>query len=115
VVILNAKRVYRYHIIWAMHKGGWVDLIDHKNRDSLDDRIENLREATHSQNHFNCGPPANNTSGYKGVTRSSGCKSWVAQMNVDGRHYYLGSFPTAEEASAAYQEAARNMRPEFAG
>ncbi len=53
---------------------------------------------------------SNNTSGYRGVAwNKSGGKhrKYVAYMRVNGERIHLGSFPTAEAASEAYEEAVR--------
>ena len=69
---------YKYtahRVIWAMHYGEWPDQVDHINHDKADNRIENLRTVTHSENARNRKLNKNNTSGHAGVTwRSAGGK-----------------------------------------
>lgn len=90
--------------------------LDHKNRDGLDCRKDNLRIATNSQNLTNIRMPARNTSGYKGVMRNNDSKSrpWWAQIRKDRKSYYLGAFSTAIEAALAYDDAAKRLHGEFA-
>lgn len=86
--------------------------IDHINRDKLDNRKDNLRYATVSQNSINKAPSINNTSGIKGVTKKRG--KWQAQINKDGKCVYLGTFKEKEDAASAYNVAAKAMFGDFA-
>jgi len=86
---------------------------DHINRNDLDNRVANLRACTSLQNSWNKGISKRNTSGYKGVTRKKGQKTWYSQIRVDGMVKYLGSFKTKQEAYRAYIEACKKYRGEF--
>lgn len=88
--------------------------VDHINGDGLDNRKSNLRICNGSQNRCNKGKPKNNTSGYKGVTWHTPNKKWVAQIAVNGKHSYIGSFKTKEEAAKAYNKKAKELHGEFA-
>ena len=73
---LNGK-VYRNHrLIFLMHHGYLPKEIDHKDNDQLNNRIENLRPATRSQNCSNTGIGKKNTSGVKGVSWSKRNNKW---------------------------------------
>jgi hypothetical protein len=78
--------------------------IDHKNRIKHDNRIENLRMATHQQNGFNRSINKNNTTGYQRVTYNKKNKCFIAYITKDYKQYYLGSFKTAEEANDAVKK-----------
>lgn len=110
-----AKQQYNHHkCVWIWHNGCPDGLeVDHINRNSTDDRIENLRLATDSQNSQNRKVALTNTSGFKGVNRSG--TGWQARVMREGKRVFLGQFPTKEEAAAAYQQAAAEMHGEFAG
>lgn len=90
--------------------------VDHVSRDTLDNRRENLRVATDSQNKTNSRLYRNNSTGLRGVRNWNDGRAlpWYAQISRDGRKRYLGSFLTAEEASAAYDAAARALHGEYA-
>lgn len=89
--------------------------VDHINRNSLDNRRENLRAVTHTQNLFNSGAHKNNTSGFKGVSFSNRDRKWRAEIRIGaGRRLSLGYFDTAQDAAAAYAKAAAQHHGEFA-
>jgi HNH endonuclease len=111
-------RAYGAHrLAWVCHHGKWPDHeIDHRDRDPLNNRISNLREATRSQNQRNKGPMRNNSSGFKGVSfraKRAGRKKYYAQINVGHTMKFLGWFATAEEASSVFSAFAKQMHGEF--
>ena len=87
--------------------------LDHINNIPGDDRIENLREVTQSQNNMNASIRSDNKSGYKGVTWHTGAKKWRAKIKVDGKQIHLGFFKDARSAGLAYNEAAQKYFGEF--
>jgi hypothetical protein len=87
--------------------------VDHKSRDGLDNRRENLRIATRSQNMANQPISPKNTSGYKGVAMHHTGK-WQAYIKVDQRIRWLGSFTDPRVAARAYDFAAMAHFGEFA-
>ncbi len=107
-------RIYRYTIVWALHKNEWCLELDHENHNSLDDRIENLRPATRSNNLGNAKIRRDNISGIKGVCWDSSRQKWMAQIRVRNRHKCLGRFESILDAKAAYMTAAREHFGEFA-
>lgn len=104
-----------HRLAWFYMTGRWpVDQIDHIDRDRTNNRFENLREATNSQNKINCGLQSNNASGFKGVSWRRQCNRWGAQIGAHGKLHYLGLFDSAEEAAEAYVRAAKRFHGEFA-
>ena len=85
--------------------------IDHKNGDKLDNRKENLRYATSSQQACNRKRRRDNTTGFKGVERRK--RGFVARIVARGERFNLGTFDTAELAGAAYYDAATRLHGEF--
>jgi hypothetical protein len=75
--------------------------IDHVNRDSLDNRIANLRDVSQSENARNRPQQANSTSGVKGVYWHKASQRWQAQIAVNGKQIHLGLFDTLDEAARA--------------
>lgn len=88
-------------------------MIDHIDHDGLNNRRSNLRICSHTENVRNRRQPANNTSGYKGVSYVKSRGLWVAIIG-GGNKTTLGVFMTAEEAARAYDKAARELFGEFA-
>lgn len=89
-------------------------IVDHINGNTLDNRKDNLRVCTISENAHNSKKPVNNTSGYKGVHYYKSRNKYTAKIMVNRKEYNLGYFNTAEEASAAYRAAAKIYHGEFA-
>jgi hypothetical protein len=88
--------------------------LDHINGDIRDNRVENLRWASKSENGMNRSKQKNNASGYKGVYWNRGSNKWRAYIKRDGKDHHLGYFKTAEEAAEAYNKAAIELHGEFA-
>jgi hypothetical protein len=81
--------------------------VDHEDRNTDNNLINNLRLATRSQNAFNRGVQSNNKLGIKGVSKVG--NRFKAYIKILGNTKNLGSFATAEEASAAYQKALNDV------
>ena len=89
-------------------------LVDHKNGDPLDNRKENLRLATPTQNRQNRKKCTRNKSGYKGVYQRSNGK-WVAQICFNKKVLVIGTtFDDPYVAHLAYQKNAIEFHGEFA-
>ena len=87
---------------------------DHINKDTLDNRKENLRSCTRAENARNS-EYTGKTSQYKGVHFHKRWKHWVARIRVDGKQLFLGSFKDEIEAAKSYNKAAIKYHGEFAG
>lgn len=99
-----------HRLAWLYVYGEWPNgQIDHINRVRNDNRIGNLRVVTHAQNMENRKVQRNNTSGYTGVYPDRCGRRWTARISSKGKWLYLGSFRSAEEASAAYRKAAAEL------
>lgn len=79
-------------------------VIDHINRNGLDNRKINLRLTTHSVNTRNCKLNKNNTSGFKGIVWSKNDKRWVASLNVNDKKIHLGQFKDKKDAIKCRKE-----------
>lgn len=109
--------IYRYRAKWVLAYGTSPVSIDHINGDGSDDRLENLRAATPSQQNMNRGARRGSRTGLRGVeynSRSGRQKCYAARICKEGKRKTLGYFATAEEAHECYQKAARQWFGEFA-
>ena len=88
-------------------------VIDHADGDGLNNRRSNLRPATYQQNAVNSKPNSNSRTGFKGVAPTKSGR-WTAQIRVDGRAKYLGTFGSPDEAACAYDAEAIRIHGEFA-
>ena len=108
--------VYRkaHRLIFKWMAGVDPIQVDHRDRNPLNNRWDNLRNATQSQNQANVGAMRHNQMGLKGVKRAPCSQNYIARISVDGCHVHLGVFSTPEAAHAAYLTAARARWGEFA-
>lgn len=106
-------RMYRNHrIAWLLTHGEWPQgQLDHVNGIKDDNRIDNLRIATDSQNQFNRKLSRRNTSGFKGVHFCKSSGLWKAEVYVNYKKHSVGRYRTRQAAA----EAARLKREELHG
>lgn len=103
-----------HHVVWELFYGrSPVGFIDHINGDKADNRIENLREATDSENKRNVGKRSHNNSGFKGVSWDKVNKKWMSHATLDGKGFTIGRYATPEEAASQYDRFAREHHGEF--
>lgn len=89
-------------------------MVDHKNGNSLDNRLENLRFCTNAQNQQNRRALSpHNSSGFKGVCWSASRGKWMATI-TNGKNIHLGSFSSPQDAARAYDAKALELFGEFA-
>jgi hypothetical protein len=113
---IGSKMLLTHRVIWFLHHNSWPTedkMIDHINGNKLDNRLENLRLATRSQNGANRKEHKNNTSGYRGVHWVKEDKNWRANIKVNNKIKSLGRYKTAEEASEVYELAADLLFGEY--
>lgn len=105
------RRVSMHRLIMRARQG---QMVDHVDRNGLNNRKANLRFATSSQNAANSVAARQNTSGCKGVAWIAQSGNWAAQILVNGQRRNLGTFAEKEDAIRAYNAAALAAFGEFA-
>jgi len=94
----SSKKIWMHRLINLTPKGY---ITDHINRDKLDNRRKNLRNANKSINSINRANPVNNTSGYKGVYWDKFNKKWRAEIKVNYKKISLGRYKNIVDAISA--------------
>lgn len=89
-------------------------IIDHIDGDPFNNKLDNLRIATHGQNMHNARKQRNNTSGVKGVSWNEAAQKWQVMIMVDRKHIYLGSYADKAVAAKVRQDAADKYHGQFA-
>jgi hypothetical protein len=91
-------------------------VVDHANRNGLDNTRANLRVCTRAENMRNRrGANRGSASGFRGVTRHRQSGKWQAHSRMDGHSIHLGLFDTAEAAARAFDQWADEFYGEFRG
>lgn len=110
-ICLYGKRYGAHRVVWLHVNGEWPKHeIDHVNGDKGDNRIENLRDITHTENTQNIrAAHGRNSCGVLGVTRRKTDGRYVASICVERRSRILGTFDDAQEAHAVYLAAKRTL------
>ena len=107
------QRLYRVHrLVFLYFHGFMPPQVDHIDGNRLNNRIENLREATFKQNNQNRKPTG--SSGVKGVVWHKQSKKWVASICVNRKSVHLGSFENIKDAALAATEAREKLHGDFA-
>lgn len=106
----KVKMIHLHHFIAGWPLNGLI--VDHKDRNGLNNQISNLRICTQAQN------VANRTgwgiSKYLGVSKIKGRERWRAFIGFQKKIIYLGVFVSENAAALAYNEAAKKYKGEFA-
>lgn len=101
--------------VWKHFHGEYPQgSLDHINGKRSDNRIENLRLATHKQNMRNARVHRDSKTGYKGVYFHAAKNRFESHICVDGKKVTLGYFKSSNEAATRYNVAARKLFGEFA-
>lgn len=103
----KSTTIYMHRLIMGAQRG---QVVDHADRDSTNNRRNNLRFCTYSQS--NCNRIMKRGSGFRGVWPVG--NRWRAELQARGKRYRLGYFGSAIEAARAYDALAIDLHGEFA-
>ena len=113
-VMIDGKYYKNHRLIFLWNYGFLPKYIDHINGNPADNRIENLRAASLSQNQFNRKKSSTSTTGCKNVFFNKKDKKWVVKIRVNGTRKHLGTFSNLELADLVATEARDLYHKEFA-
>jgi hypothetical protein len=88
-------------------------IIDHIDRNGLNNTRKNLRICTHAQNKANLHLYRNNTSGFRGVTFDKNRNKWFAKIRKNDKWIFIGRFDKKIDAAIAYQKKAKEFFGDF--
>jgi AP2 domain/HNH endonuclease len=109
---IRGKTIYLHRMLMIAQQG---ETIDHIDRNTLNNKLHNLRISTLSQNAANRESKAKNKSSkYRGVIRDKERNKWMTTINKDGKHFHLGRFNDEIDAAKAYDKKAVEFWGEFA-
>lgn len=108
---VKTRHTYMHRMVMNAKRG---QMVDHINRNPMDNRKSNLRFCTLLENLRNQAPSKRNKSGYIGVHFCKQHRRWEASIYRNGTDIDLGRFDTVEEAAAARRAAVLKMDGEFA-
>lgn len=106
--------IYAHRLAFALHHGYLPAVVDHMDRNRLNNRIENLRACVQAENCCNRVKQLEGASSqHKGVHFEKQTQKWRALIKTNGRKISLGRFETEEQAARAYDEAAEKYHKQF--
>jgi hypothetical protein len=113
-ILVNTRLYLAHRLAYLWMNGAWpTDEIDHRDGDPANNRWDNLREATSSQNKMNNRMRSDNSSGHKGVHWNTRRRKWCAEVWIDGKKHVFGFFASVEDAVAARDNGARRLHGDY--
>lgn len=103
----SASKLYLHRYVMSLIVGrklSRTEYVDHKNRDRLDCRADNLRLCTMAENIANSKIRGDSTTRYKGVSKDSRNGHYVAYYAKHGKKHHIGSYATIEAAISARRQ-----------
>jgi hypothetical protein len=111
-VSINRNTYGIHRVVFLMFHGFMPPKIDHIDNNPLNNRVENLRAATHSSNGWNRRMGSNNSSGVKNVHRDNG--RWVVTLHRNNKRHYYGRYYDIAEAAKVAEQARLNLYGNYA-
>ena len=105
------KNYLAHRVAWYLTHGEWPEQIDHINRDRSDNKIENLRAVTYSQQSTN--KVGWGASGKKGVYFHKGRGKWHARVHFKSKCHHVGYYDNLDEAKHDYDKKAKELHGEY--
>lgn len=106
IISVDGRRYRAQRLAWLYMYGNHpIGIIDHIDRNRLNNSIHNLRDIPKSENQKNLSKHKNNSSGYNGVRWYNALNEWHVQIQVDKKKIHIGYFENLEEAINARKKA----------
>lgn len=98
------RRYYVHRLVYSTFKGAIPRgcNINHKNRNKLDNHIDNLECVSFQENSTHAFLDKPKFRRYTGVYFNKKTQKWFSVASHGGFHYYMGQFNTEPEAASAY-------------
>lgn len=113
-VCINGKIYQEHRIIFMMHYGYLPECIDHIDNNKINNKIDNLRAATISQNKQNIKRQSNNVTGYKNVSFNKKSQTYTVEVVILGKRHRIGTFKDLELAGLVANMAREKYHGNFA-
>jgi hypothetical protein len=111
---IDGVRYQAHRLAWLYVHGKWpANHLDHINRNRADNRLENLREATPSQNSMNAREGSNSSTGIRGVSVDRRSGKYLARIRANGKNVNLGYYADVTDARDAREKAEIKFFGEF--
>jgi hypothetical protein len=113
-ITIDGTSYLLHRVIYFLHNNLLPDFLDHIDRNPLNNKIENLRACSKSQNNMNTKKRKSNQSGHRGVSFHKRSKKWVVEVQVNKKRNYCGLYSDYELACLVSDEARNLYHKEFA-
>ena len=114
VIGFKGKSIRAHRLLWLMHYGFMPEFLDHINGIRNDNRLENLRVATRTQNQMNLKKRSDNSSGCSGVFWNKQRNKWAVRIQIHKKIKHIGLFSSIDHAIVARKIAEQKLFGEFA-
>lgn len=111
---VDRKTYYLHRLVFIYHNGYCPKVIDHIDGNPANNKLENLREATLSENQMNSKISKNNSTGMKNVNWNTEANKYRVELSVNGRNKFIGYFDDPELAELVAIEARDKYHGRFA-
>lgn len=113
-VKINGKSYLLHRLIFLYHHGWIPQMIDHKDTNPLNNKIENLRACSREQNNSNRAASKTNKLGIKGVYLHRDGVRYQVNVRANNKLHYGGLFNSLEEAKTKADTMRQSLHGEFA-
>lgn len=113
-VCFQRRKLWAHRVAFAIYHGRWPTTeIDHIDGNPSNNRISNLREATHAENMRNRKIHSTNVSGVSGVSWHKSARKWQVHIGTSNGRKNLGLFDNLADAAETRRQAEQTYFGEF--